>query len=88
VEALRPAAERDGSDPADLVEQLRKSGRLDGLREDVATRQAIDLLVKQATPITVEQAQARQKLWTPGKDDPEGTGPARPGSGQIWTPGS
>ena len=88
VEALRPAAERDGSDPADLVEQLRKSGRLDGLREDVATRQAIDLLVKEAKPITVEQAQARQKLWTPGKDDPEGTGPAHPGAGQIWTPGS
>ena len=29
VEALRPAAERDGSDPAELVEQLRKAGRLE-----------------------------------------------------------
>jgi trigger factor len=82
VEALRPAAERDGSDPAELIEQLDKAGRLDSLREDVASRQAAQLIVKQAKPITVEQAQARQKLWTPGKDDPEG------GSGQIWTPGS
>ena len=39
----------------------------------------------EATPISVEQAKARQKLWTPGKDDGE-SGPA--GSGQLWTPGS
>jgi trigger factor len=82
VEALRPAAERDGSDPAELVEQLRKAGRLDSLREDVAARQAVDLLVREATPISVEQAQAREKLWTPGKDEAES------GSGQLWTPGS
>jgi trigger factor len=88
VEALRPAAERDGSDPAELVEQLRKVGRLDSLREDVAARQAVDLLVREATPITVEQAQARQKLWTPGKD-PDATGATQSaGPGRLWTPGS
>jgi trigger factor len=86
VEALRPAAERDDTDPAELVEQLRKAGRLDSLRADVATRKALELLVSAAKPISVEQAQAREKLWTPGKDDPEG-GPAS-GPGQIWTPGS
>ena len=68
VEALRPAAERDGSDPAELVEQLRKAGRLESLREDVAGRQAVELLVREATPISVDQAKAREKLWTPGKD--------------------
>lgn len=95
VEALRPAAERDGSDPAELVEQLRSSGRLDALREDVATRQAVELLVREARAITVEQAQARQKLWTPGKRDPAGEASeaaagASPGtgSGQLWTPRS
>ncbi|MGB9185645.1 MAG: trigger factor [Solirubrobacteraceae bacterium] len=82
VEALRPVAERDGSDPAQLVEQLRKAGRLDSLREDVASRQAVELLVREAKPITVDQAQAREKLWTPGKEDSEA------GPGQIWTPGS
>ncbi len=82
VEALRPAAERDGSDPAELVDQLRKAGRLDSLREDVAARQAVELLVREATPISVEQAQAREKLWTPGKEGAEA------GSGQLWTPGS
>jgi trigger factor len=82
VEALGPAAERDGSDPAELVEQLRKAGRLESLREDVAARQAVELLVREAVPISVEQAKAREKLWTPGKEDPSS------GSGQIWTPGS
>jgi trigger factor len=93
VEALRPAAERDGADPAELVEQLRKAGRLENLREDVAARQAVELLVREAVPITVEQAKAREKLWTPGKEEPGGAGvgsgsAARPGTGQIWTPGS
>jgi trigger factor len=84
VEALRPAAERDGSDPQELVEQLRKAGRLDQLRDDVATRRALELLVREATPISVEQAQARDKLWTPGKEDSEN----RPPTSQLWTPGS
>ena len=48
----------------------------------MAIRQAIDLLVSEAKPISVEQAKARQKLWTPGKED------AERGSGQLWTPGS
>ncbi len=86
IEALRPAAERDGEDPGALVEQLRKDGRLDGLRDDVATRQAMELLISSAKPISVDQAIAREKLWTPGKDEPEGT--AGSGSGQIWTPGT
>ena len=94
VEALRPAADRDGADAAELVEQLRKAGRLESLREDVAARQAVELLVREAVPITVEQAKAREKLWTPGKDEAgvgsgSGSGSApRQGSGQIWTPGS
>ncbi|MFZ0091741.1 MAG: trigger factor [Solirubrobacteraceae bacterium] len=82
VEALRPAAERDGSDPAKLVEQLREAGRLDQVREDVAARHAVDLLVREAVPISVEQAKAREKLWTPGREE----SPA--GSGQLWTPGT
>ena len=81
-EALAPAAERDGADPAELLEQLRKAGRLESLREDVAARQAVELLVREAEPISVEQAKAREKLWTPGKEDPAS------GSGQLWTPGS
>jgi trigger factor len=82
LDALRPAAERDGSKPEKLLERLRKSGRLESLREELAIRQAVELVVREATSITVEQAKAREKLWTPGKDDAEA------GPGQIWTPGS
>jgi trigger factor len=81
LEALAPIAERDNVKPAKLLERLRKSGRLDRLREDLATSQAVKLLVDSAKPISVEQAKARDKLWTPGKDEPEG------GSGRLWTPG-
>jgi trigger factor len=89
--ALEPVAHREGADPAELVERLRKNGRLEELREDVATRQALELLVSEATPISIEQAQARDALWTPGKDEAGGTpsegAPASP-SAQLWTPGS
>lgn len=104
VEALRPASERDGSDPQQLVARLRETGEqaeraggtrraaagrravrtLRSLREDVAARRALELLVSEAKPITVEQARAREKLWTPGRDEDE----KAPAAGQIWTPGS
>jgi len=80
--ALTPIAERDSEKPEELFAQLRKAGRVDRLREDLATAQAIELLVREAKPISVEQARARDKLWTPGKDDDE-TAEKR-----IWTPGS
>jgi trigger factor len=82
LEALRPSAERDQTTPEKLLERLRSSGRLERLREDVAARQARELLVREAHPIGVDQATARGKLWTPEKPG------AEKGSGQLWTPGS
>ncbi|HEX8975261.1 MAG TPA: trigger factor [Solirubrobacteraceae bacterium] len=87
VEALRSAAERDGGDPGQLLDQLRKAGRIESLREDVANRQAVELLVREATPITVEQAKAREKLWTPGREEADAAS-AQGGPAEIWTPGS
>ena len=81
LEALEPTAERTGSTPPELLEQLRKGDRLEPVREEVANRQALELLVREAKPISVEQAKARDKLWTPGKEG------AERGSGQLWTPG-
>ncbi len=79
-EALAPAAEQGGTSARQLLERARSNRRLEELREDVANRQALDLLVREASAISIDQAQARETLWTPGKDDPEH------GSGQIWTP--
>ncbi len=86
VEALRPAAERDGSDPVEVVATLRANDRLDQLRDDVAARQALERLVEATTAIPVEQAEARDALWTPDKESQsEGS---QSGSGELWTPGS
>jgi trigger factor len=85
-EALEPTAERQGTTVQKLFERLRSSGRLDRLRKELAARQAIERLVADAKPISVEQAKARQKLWTPGKEAREGEPRSR--SGQLWTPGS
>ena len=78
--ALEPTATRAGEDVDALFDQLAKADRLERIREDVANRQALELLVKEAKPITVERAKAREELWTPEKERGE--------SGQIWTPGS
>jgi trigger factor len=81
-EALEPAAERGGTTAQALLERARSNGRLEELRDDVASRQAVELLVREAKPISVEQARAREELWTPAKERSE------QGTGQIWTPGS
>jgi trigger factor len=82
LDELGPAAERAGSSAEELLERLKDSGRIDQVREDVAAQMALELMVEEAKPISVEQAKARQKLWTPGKETDEG------GAGQLWTPGS
>jgi trigger factor len=66
---------------AKALSRLRDSGRLDGVKADLAQRQALDLIAEAASPISVDQAKARDKLWTPGQDRPAGTS-------QLWTPGS
>jgi trigger factor len=80
VEALTRAA--GGRAPGrKALDRLRSSGRLEDVKEDVAQRKALDLITESAKPITVEQAKARDKLWTPGQERPEG-------ASQLWTPGS
>jgi trigger factor len=91
LEAVAPTAEREELTPAQVLERLRAAGRFEELREDLAARQAIDLIAAHATPIPLEQAHAREKLWTPEKEEQavqaeqdEGTGAAAPG--RLWTP--
>ena len=90
VEALRPAAERDGSDPAEVVATLRANDRLDQLSDDVAARQALERLVASATPISVAEAQAKDALWTPEKESAQSGSASGSGrsSSELWTPGS
>jgi trigger factor len=81
LEALEQAAPSERTSAKKLLERMRSAGRLDAFTAELAQRKALDLLAESATPISVEQAQARDKLWTPGADAGE-----RPA--QLWTPGS
>jgi hypothetical protein len=42
-------------------------------------RRALEVIAEQANPIPLEQAQAREQIWTPEKEREE--------KGSLWTPG-
>jgi len=89
-EALEHSAEHENTTPEKLMERLEQTGRLDALRDDLATRKAVDLVAESATPIAAERAKAREKLWKPG-DDEEGAASGERSAeqpGKLWTPGS
>ena len=79
LEAVEQAA-GDGpgrASPKKLLERLKSTGRLDALKEDLAQRKALDLVAESAKPISIEQAQARDKLWTPGDSEGAKSGSTR-----------
>ncbi len=87
--ALAPTAEREQLEPEKLLGELQSAGRVDEVREDLAARQAIDLIAAAAKPISLAQAQAREQLWTPGTDEAAsgaaaGDAPGAPA--RLWTP--
>ena len=67
-QALRASAPPDASDKQlkRLMKRARSQGADEALREDIAMRKAVDLIVENAKPIEPERAAAREKLWTPG----------------------
>ena len=80
IEALEHTAGHERKTPEKLLERLRDNGRDAMVRDDIQVRKAIDLVADAATPIAMEQAEAREKLWTPEKE--------REAAGSLWTPGS
>jgi trigger factor len=90
LEAVAPTAEREGMAPQELLEQLRGNGRLQDLAEDVAARQAVELIAAEAKPIALERAQARERIWTPKSEQREQqrerSGAEEPPAARLWTP--
>ncbi len=80
LDALRPAAEAEETKPERVLERLRSSGREALLVEDLRMRKAVDAIASTAKPIPLEQAEAREKIWTPEKEEEQ--------KGELWTPGS
>jgi hypothetical protein len=64
-----------------VIEDVWAHGQQESIREDLRLRAALDRLVADVTPIAPELAEARDKLWTPDKEKPEG-------ETKLWTPGS
>ena len=66
-QALRASAPPDASDKQlkRALKRARSQGTDEALREDIAMRKAVDLVVEHAKPIEAERAAAREKLWTP-----------------------
>ncbi|MDQ3675979.1 MAG: trigger factor [Actinomycetota bacterium] len=72
LDALEGAAEREQMSRQKLLDRLRHANRVDELAREVAAQSAIDLVVREAKPISMEEAEKRQakaeaaeKLWTP-----------------------
>jgi trigger factor len=83
LEALQipPGHEDHGHpEPGDALKEIRESGREELLKEDLRMRRALELIAEHAKPIPMEQAQAREEIWTPEKEREE--------TGRLWTPGS
>lgn len=78
VEALEHSAEHERTTPEKLLERLRKNGRDAMIAEDIRARKAIELVADSAKPIPLEQAEAREQIWTPEKE--------REAKGGLWTP--
>jgi trigger factor len=83
LEALQipPGHEDHHHDEPDVaLQKIRDSGREELLKEDLRMRRALELIAEEANPIPLEQAKAREEIWTPEKEQEE--------KGELWTPGS
>jgi hypothetical protein len=74
-------AEEGGTDVDELIDEIWAHGQQEALREDLLLRAALDRLVADVKPISIEQAEAREKLWTPDKEKAAT-------ETKLWTPGS
>jgi trigger factor len=78
-ELVREQAEAIGDDVDEMLVALRESGRFESLREDLRLRQALDRVASEVKRIPLAQAEAREAIWTPDKENP-------PTETKLWTP--
>ena len=78
-ELVREQAEALGDDAAEMLVALRESGRFESLRDDLRLRKALDRVASEVKRIPLAQAEARDAIWTPDKENP-------PTETKLWTP--
>jgi trigger factor len=67
-------------EPPVALQKIRESGREELLKDDLRMRRALELIAEEANPIPLEQAKAREEIWTPESEQEE--------KQELWTPGS
>ena len=67
-------------EPDRVIEQLRAGGAYEHERESIRMAHALDRIASDVKRIPIEQAQAREAIWTPDKEK-------RPTDTKLWTPG-
>ena len=76
------AAFRDRFEDADRVlEQAREAGAYEAERQNMRLARALDRVAAEVERIAPEQAEARERIWTPDKEKPKT-------ETKLWTPGS
>jgi trigger factor len=80
-ELVREQSGAAGEDADELVAEIWRQGRQEELREDMRMSAALDRICEEVKPIPLAQAEAREQIWTPGKEKPASTT-------KLWTPGS
>jgi trigger factor len=78
-ELVREQAETLGDDPDQTLATLRESGRFETLRDDLRLRDALDRVAAEVKRIPLAQAEAREAIWTPDKENPST-------ETKLWTP--
>jgi trigger factor len=68
-------------EPEKIIEQARAAGAYETERETMRLARALDRVVEEVERIPLEQAAAREAIWTPEKEKPT----EKP---KLWTPGS
>jgi trigger factor len=91
LDALEPAAEREQMSRQKLLDRLRHSGRVGHLAQEIAAEQAIDLVVSEAKPIPVEDAEGTQQATAaaPRKKAPatrKAAAKKADPADELWTP--
>jgi len=78
-ELVREQAGALGDDADQMLVSLRDSGRFETLRDDLQLREALDRVAAEVKRIPLAQAEAREAIWTPDKENP-------PTETKLWTP--
>jgi trigger factor len=68
-------------EPEKVIEQARAGGVYETERENLRLAKALDRVAAEVKRIPLEQAEARERIWTPEKEKQQT-------ETKLWTPGS